>query len=80
MFFGVDDDVARLELAFLPQGKELVELIGVDLCAVVKVLRVTRRFYHKGIGGVVGLQEIGLMLAGDFFNHRCILISCGFSR
>ena len=70
VFFGVDDDVSRLKLALLPKGKELVELIGVDLRAVVEVLGMTRRLYHKGIGGMIGLQEIGLLLAGYFFDHR----------
>ena len=73
MLFGIDDDVAGLELALLTEREQLVKRVGVDLGAVVQVLGVSRGLYHECVSSVVGEQEEGILFAVYFFDHNTIL-------
>ena len=64
MLFGVDDHVAGLELALLTESKEIIERICVDTGTVIKVLGMSRGQDRDRVGGILGLQEKGIPLAG----------------
>ena len=69
ILFGVDDRVAGLEFAFLPQRFQLVEGVEIDPRAVVQVFGMSRGRDRDDVGGVIGEQEKAVLLAGQFFDH-----------
>ena len=64
MLLGVDDRVAGLEFALLPQGFQLVKGVDISLRALVQVLGMARGRDRDDIGGVIGEQDEAVLFAG----------------